>query len=193
MKTVSMSGSPRESVGKKDAKRQRAEGRVPCVLYGGEEQIHFVTEEKAFLKILHSPETFFIKLTVGAKDYDCVMKDIQFHPVSDSILHADFIEFTENKPLTLSIPVRFTGTSPGIIKGGQMVKKFRKLPVLALPKDMPEAITVDLSDLDLNQKILISELPQEKYKILEKPERYLIAIIPTRQSVAVTTETEEAK
>jgi large subunit ribosomal protein L25 len=181
-----MSGSPRESVGKKDAKRHRAEGRVPCVVYGGEEQLHFVAEEKAILKIIQSPDTFFIHLTVGEKKFDCVLKDIQFHPVSDSILHADFIEFKKDKPLTLSIPVKYEGTSPGVIKGGQLTKKFRKLPVRALPVDMPEYVVVDISNLDINQRILISELAQEKFQIMEKPERYIVAIAPTRASAATT-------
>lgn len=177
-----MSGSPREGVGKKDAKRQRAEGRVPCVVYGGEEQVHFVAEEKAILKILHSPETYFINLTIGEKTFDCVLKDIQFHPVSDSILHADFIEFRKDKPITLSIPLKFVGTSPGVIKGGKLTKKFRKLPVRALPADMPEAVAVDISNLDINQKILISEISQDKFQIMEKPERYVVAIAATRAS-----------
>ena len=185
MKTVSMSGSPRESVGKKDAKRHRAEGRVPCVIYGGEEQIHFVTDEKAFLKIIHSPETFFIKMSIDKKDYDCVLKDIQYHPVSDSILHADFIEFKNDKPITLPIPVKFTGTAPGVIKGGKLVTKFRKLPVIALPGDMPEAIVVDISKLDIAQKVLINQIPQEKFRILERQERYVVTINATRQSTTV--------
>ena len=186
MKTVSMSGSSRESVGKKDAKLQRSEGRIPCVLYGGKEQFTFVTDEKSFHQIIFSPDSFFIKLTIDGKSHDCVLKDIQYHPVSDTILHADFIEFDMNKPLTMSVPVKFTGNAPGLIKGGQMVKKFRKLNIRALPADMPESVTIDLSNLDIDQKITIGELPQEKYKILEKPERYIIAIRATR--VSATTE-----
>ena len=180
MKTVSMSGSSRESVGKKDAKLQRSEGRIPCVLYGGKEQYKFVAEEKSFHQIIFSPDSFFIKLTIDGKSHDCILKDIQYHPVIDTILHADFIEFLQDKPLTMSVPVKFSGTAPGIIKGGEMVKKFRKLNVRALPADMPESVVVDISNLDIDQKIIISELPQEKFKILEKPERYIIAIRPTR-------------
>lgn len=175
-----MSGSSRESVGKKDAKLQRSEGRIPCVLYGGKEQIKFVAEEKSFHQIVFTPDSFFIKLTIDGKSHDCVLKDIQYHPVSDTILHADFIEFEHDKLLTMSVPVRFTGNAPGLIKGGELVKKFRKLNVRALPADMPEAVVIDISELDIDQKIIISEIPQEKFKILEKPERYIIAIRPTR-------------
>jgi len=192
MKTVSMSGSLRESVGKKDAKLQRSEGRIPCVLYGGKEQIKFVADEKAFQQIVFTPDSHFIKLTIDGISYDCVLKDIQYHPVSDSILHADFIEFAMDKSLTMSVPVKFTGNAPGLIKGGQLVKKFRKLNVRALPADMPEAMVVDISNLDMDQKIIIGEIPQEKFKILEKPERYIIAIRPTRITATVEPGTEGA-
>ena len=185
MKTVSMSGSSRESVGKKDAKLQRSEGRIPCVLYGGTEQIKFVADEKSFHQIVFTPDSYFIKLTIDGKSHDCVLKDIQYHPVSDTILHADFIEFEQDKLLTMSVPVKFTGNAPGLIKGGELVKKFRKLNVRALPADMPEAVVIDISDLDIDQKIIISEIPQEKFKILEKPERYIIAIRPTRVTATV--------
>ena len=185
MKTVSMSGSSRESVGKKDAKLQRSEGRIPCVLYGGKEQYKFVAEEKSFHQIVFTPDSFFIKLTIDGKTHDCVLKDIQYHPVSDTILHADFIEFEQDKLLTMSVPVKFTGNAPGLIKGGELVKKFRKLNIRALPADMPEAVVIDISNLDIDQKIIISEIPQEKFKILEKPERYIIAIRPTRATATV--------
>ncbi len=186
MKTVSMSGSSRESVGKKDAKLQRSEGRIPCVLYGGKEQYKFTADEKSFAQIVFTPDSYFIKLTIDGKSHDCILKDIQYHPVSDTILHADFIEFSMDKPLTMSVPVQFTGNAPGLIKGGQLIKKFRKLNVRALPGDMPESVVIDISNLDIDQKITIGELVQEKYTILEKPERYIIAIRATR--VSATTE-----
>ena len=182
MKTVSMSGSLRESVGKKDAKLQRSEGKIPCVLYGGKEQYKFVADEKSFAQIVFSPDSFFIKLDLDGKKHDCVLKDIQYHPVSDTILHADFIEFAQDKPLTMPVPVQFTGNAPGLIKGGQLIKKFRKLNIRSLPADMPEAVVIDISELDIDQKITIGEIPQVKFKILEKPERYIIAIRATRVS-----------
>lgn len=193
MKTVSMSGSPRESVGKKDAKLQRSEGKIPCVLYGGKEQIKFTADEKSFHQIIFTPDSHFIKLSISGKEHDCILKDIQYHPVSDTILHADFIEFEMDKPLTMSVPVKFTGNAPGLIKGGQLVKKFRKLNVRALPKDMPESVVIDISELDIDQKITIGELVQENFKILEKPERYVIAIRATRVSATTEPGAEAAK
>jgi len=193
MKTVSMSGSLRESVGKKDAKLQRSEGKVPCVLYGGQEQYKFTIPEKSFAKLIFTPESFFIKLTLDGQEYDCVLKDIQYHPVSDSILHADFIEFSQDKPLTMAVPVKFKGTAPGLMQGGEMVKKYRKLNVQALPSDMPEAVLIDISKLNLDDKITVGEMPQEKYKILEKPERFIVACRVTRVTVIEEEEEEGAE
>jgi large subunit ribosomal protein L25 len=177
-----MSGSLRKGVGKKDAKLHRSEGRIPCVLYGGKDQVQFVMDEKSFQPIVFSPESYFIKLAVDGKEYNCILKDIQYHPVSDTILHADFIEFDLKHPITMSVPLKFTGNAPGVIKGGQLVKKFRKLNVRALPADMPESVVVDISNLDIEQKIIISEIPQEKFKIIENQDRYVIAIRATRAS-----------
>ena len=193
MKTVSMSGSLREGVGKKDAKLQRSEGKIPCVLYGGKEQVKFTADEKSFQQIIFTPDSHFIKLTIAGKEYNCVLKDIQYHPISDTILHADFIEFEMDKPLTMAVPVKFTGNAPGLIKGGQMVKKFRKLNVRSLPADMPESVVIDISNLDIEQKITISELPQEKYKIIENQDRYVIAIRATRASATADQGAEGGK
>jgi large subunit ribosomal protein L25 len=188
-----MSGSLRESVGKKDAKLQRSEGKIPCVLYGGKEQYKFVMDEKSFHQIVFSPDSFFINLELDGKKFDCVLKDIQYHPVSDSILHADFIEFAKDKPLTMSVPIHFTGNAPGLIKGGQLVKKFRKLNVRSLPKDMPESVVIDISELDIEQKITIGEIPQDKYKIIEHQDRYIVAIRATRVSATDTAAEGAAK
>lgn len=187
-----MSGFPRESVGKKDARKHRADGKIPCVLYGTEKQIHFLANEKDFGQVIFSPETYFINLSIDGKEHNCVLKDIQYHPVSDHILHADFFEFPTDKPLMLAIPVNYEGVAPGVIKGGQIVKKFRKLTVKALPKDMPDHIKVDIGELDINQKILVKDLPQVKYKIMEQQERYVVAINPTRLSATTEGEGGEA-
>ncbi len=190
MKTVSMSGSPRESVGKKDAKRQRAAGKVPCVLYGGKEQIHFSVDEIEMKKLLFNPETYFIEMDIDGKKYNCILKDVQYHPVSDLTLHADFLEFEKDKPLVISVPVKLKGTAPGIVAGGVLVKKFRKLPIKALPGEMPEYIEIDISNLEIGDKIHISELDQEKYEIMEAKERFVIGVLTTRLA-AVTPVGEE--
>jgi large subunit ribosomal protein L25 len=192
MKTVSMSGSLRKSVGKKDAKLQRSEGKIPCVLYGGKDQLKFVMEDKAFQQIVFTPDSYFIDLAVDGKHYNCVLKDIQYHPISDTILHADFIEFSQDKPLTMSVPIKFTGNAPGLIKGGQLVKKFRKLNVRALPADMPESVIIDIGKLDIEEKITVGEIPQEKYQIIENQDRYIVAIRATRVSATTGEQGGEA-
>jgi large subunit ribosomal protein L25 len=185
MKTVSMSGSLRESVGKKDAKKHRREGRVPCVLYGGKEEIHFVLEEKELVKLLFTPETFFIKLDINGKEYNCIIKDVQYHPVSDHVLHADFLEFTEGKPITVAIPVKLVGNAPGVIKGGRLIKKHRKLTATGLPKLMPEYIEVDISKLDINDKVLIGDIKVKDINIKENPEQFLVKVSTTRMAASM--------
>lgn len=185
-----MSGSLRESVGKRDAKKLRAEGKVPCVLYGGDEQYHFSIEEKEFKTLIFTPETFFLKLDLDGKVYNCVMKDVQYHPVSDNVLHADFQEFKPGRPVVVSVPIQLEGDAPGLIKGGVLVKKFRKLPVRALPENMPEKITIDISNLDINDYVHVSDLEQVKYSIIEAQERFVVGIMTTRLA-AVTTPGEE--
>lgn len=186
-----MSGSPRESVGKKDAKKQRSEGRVPCVLYGGDEQIHFTVDEKEVSKLLFTPETFFLDMEIEGKMYHCILKDVQYHPVTDRILHIDFIEFRKDRPLVAGIPIKLRGNAPGVIKGGVMVKKFRKLPVKALPEDMPEYITIDISKLEINDKIHVGDLHTENYKIMEKDERFVCGVMTTRLAAVTPTGEEE--
>lgn len=188
MKKVSMSGSLRENVGKKDARKQRKDGLVPCVLYGGKEQFHFVMPEKDFKPVIFTPDALFIELELSGKKYDCILKEVQYHPVSDKILHADFMEFTQDKPVILDIPIKLKGNAPGLLKGGQLVKKFRKLPVKALPKDMPQVIELDISNLDVNDRIKISDISQEGYKIMEKAERFVIGVMPTRVTATDTGE-----
>ena len=140
MKTVSLSGSLRENVGKKDAKALRKSELVPCVLYGGDEQIHFATEAKNFKKILFTPETFIINITIGDKSYDAILQDVQYHPVTDNVLHADFLLVKEDKPITVVLPLAIEGSAPGVLRGGKLKQAIRKIKVCGLAKDLPEQI-----------------------------------------------------
>ena len=133
MRVVSMSGSLRENVGKKDAKKIRKDGGVPCVIYGGKEQVHFFTDTKSFLNVVFTPEVCFIHIDINGTKYETILQDIQYHPVTDNIYHADFMEIDSNKPIIMSVPVKISGTAPGVLKGGKIVQKFRKLKIKALP------------------------------------------------------------
>ncbi len=180
MKTVSMSGSLRENVGKKDAKKQRVEGKVPCVLYGNGNQTHFSVEESSFKPLIFTPEVHFVDLTIGGKKVSAILQDIQYHPVTERILHADFLELNESKPIIMSIPVRLTGTSMGVLQGGKLVLKIKRVKIRALPKFMPENITLDVTNLDVLQGIKVLDVPTENIEILEIKSSEIVLVKSTR-------------
>ena len=188
MKTVSLSGSLRESVGKKDAKKHRKEGKVPCVIYGGKEQIHFVTDEKNFKDIVFTPNVYIIDLTVDDKKCQAILQDIQYHPVHDHILHADFLEVSPSKPVTIAIPVVLEGTAPGVIIGGRLIKKIRKIRVSALIQDLPDQLIIDISKLKIGDSIFVSDVKDDKLTFLENPNSIIVGVFTAR---AVEEEEEE--
>jgi large subunit ribosomal protein L25 len=191
MKSVSLSGSPRENVGKKDAKKHRREGNVPCVLYGGKEQVHFIIPEKALTKVIFTPNTYLIDLNVDGKEYKAILQDIQYHPVTDKILHIDFLQVFDDKPVMLSVPLRYTGTSKGILKGGRLLRKYRKLRIKGLIKDLPDEIVVDITNLNIGDSIKINELKHENIEFLDTPTSVAVAIKSQRVIVEETVEEEE--
>jgi len=184
MKTVSMSGSPRANVGKKDAKALRKAGLVPCVIYGGKEQIHFSTPENSFKPIVFSPDACFIEVELSGQKYLTILQDIQYHKVSDSILHADLFELSDDKPITLPIPVVYKGSSPGVLKGGKLVKSIRKVKVNALPKNMPQTLTIDLSALEIGDMIKVGTIETNNFTIVDNPNMTVCAVKTTRNVVA---------
>jgi len=183
MKSVSISGSPRENVGKKDAKAQRAQGLIPCVIYGGKEQLQFVVEEEQFRHLLFTSEVKYVELEVGEKKFEAVVQATQWHPVTDHLLHVDFLEVIEGKPVIIGIPVKITGTSPGVLRGGKLVKKIRKITVKGLLKDIPEEITVDISNLDINEMIKVGDITIPNLTLMENPGTLIVNIVSTRNVV----------
>ena len=185
-----MSGSPRENVGKKDARRNRKEGRVPCVIYGGKEQLHFTMDEKEFGKLIFTPETFLVKLSIGEKEYAAVLQDVQYHPVSDVVLHADFLEVMEDKPIVTALPLQFIGTPKGVLRGGRLIKKFRKLKVKGMLKDLPDLIEIEITKLNIGQSVLVRDMKRDNITFLD-PENAVIVGVKTARTVAVADEEEE--
>ena len=183
MKSVSISGSIRENVGKKDAKAQRAQGLIPCVIYGGSEQLQFVVEESQFRHLLFTPEVKYVELEVGNKKFEAIVQATQWHPITDNLLHVDFLEVLEGKPITIGIPVKITGTSPGVLRGGKLVKKIRKLTVKGLLKNIPEEITIDISNLDINDMIKVGDLSVPNLTLIENPATLIISVVSTRNVV----------
>lgn len=186
MKTVSLSGSLRGSVGKKDAKLQRRAGKIPCVLYGGKEQIHFVADEKSFSKILFTPEVNIIRITIDGKDYDTIYQEIQFHPVTDRLLHVDFLQVLPDKPVTIAIPVKSEGVSPGVLKGGRLEKKLRKVRVKALAQYLPEYIMINISSMEIGDSVKIGDLKIDHVTFLDAPTNVVIAVRTARQVIEET-------
>lgn len=180
MKTVSLSGSLRENVGKKDAKAQRVAGKVPCVIYGGKEQIHFSTDVVNFKPILYTPASFLINIDIDGKEYLTILQDVQSHPVTDSLLHADFLQLDPQKPVIISVPIKITGTSPGVLRGGKLVKKFRKVRVKALIQNLPDEVEVSISDLDLNQSVKVGDLKLENVEFLDNKNSVIVSVLTTR-------------
>ncbi len=191
MKTVSLSGSLRENVGKKDAKKHRKEGKVPCVLYGGKEQTHFIADEKDFQKIIFTPEVYIINLTIAGKETSAILQDVQYHPVSDSILHVDFLEVIPGKPVSIAVPLRLQGSSPGVIKGGRLTQKIKKIRVKALVEDLPDQVVIDISKLDIGDKIKVAEVKEEKLSFLDNPNSIIVGVYTARTVVAGAGEDDE--
>ncbi len=191
MKTVEIIGYKRANLGKAEAKRLRAEGNVPCVIYGGEEQVHFSAPMILFRDLVYTDEAHFVHLNVEGKEYQAILQDIQFHPVSEVILHADFLQIFEGKHVKMNIPVHFEGVSPGVTKGGTLIKKRRHLSILALPKNMPEYINVDLSKLDFGRAIKVAEIEANNFEILDTPIASVAVVEVPRALRGKTDEAEE--
>ena len=196
MKTTEIVGFRREDLGTKFSKALRADGNVPSVLYGGEEVIHFHAPAYLFNDLLYTPDAYIVQLNVEGVEKKCVLKDVQFHPVSDMILHVDFLEIFDDKAVVVEIPVRTVGTSPGILGGGQLFMKSRKLKAKALPSQLPEYIEVDISGLELGSSLKVGEITVEGYEIVNSPSTAIAQVIVPRalkaQSADATEEVEGA-
>ena len=189
MKSVSISGSLRENVGKKDAKAQRRKGFIPCVMYGGAQQYTFVVEEKQFQPLFYTPEVKYAVIDLDGKKYNAIVQDSQWHPVSDKLLHVDFLEVSDSSEVNIGIPVRTVGTSPGVLKGGRLSLKVRNINVKGLLNQIPEVIEVDVSKLNIGDSIKVSDITLENLAITDRKSQIIASVATTR--TAVTDEEEE--
>ena len=192
MKSITINGSQRESVGKKDAKALRNAGQVPCVLYGGDKPVHFSAPELAFSKLVYTPNahTVVIAMEKGSS-LNAVMQDIQFHPVTDKILHVDFYQLFEDKEITMEIPVHVIGTSKGVLNGGVLRRNLRTLKVKALPGNLPDFVEADITPLKIGSKLYITSLSNPDYKFLHPDNTVVCQVRRSRASVAEFEEEEE--
>lgn len=176
MKTIAISGSPRENVGKRDAKELRYEGKVPAVLYGGNEQAHLAVSRVDLNEAIYSPEANFIEIDLAGKKVKAIIKDTQFHPLTDLLLHVDFLQLSDDKTIVMEIPVKLTGTSPGVKMGGKMVQKLRKLRVKALPQNMPQVVEVSIAKLEVGNLFRVRDLVKGDYIVTNVPEDTIVSV-----------------
>ena len=191
MKSVSISGSLRENVGKKDAKAQRNQGMIPCVIYGGKDQKLFVVDERQFKNLLYTPEVRYAEVNINGDVRKAIVQDTQFHAITDKLMHVDFLEVVDGKPITIEIPFKVKGTSPGVLKGGLLKKRVRKLKVRGLLENIPEEITADISNLDINNMTKIGDIHIDNLTIVDNPNKVILQVVPTRGSATASTEETE--
>ena len=191
MKSITINGSKRESVGKKATKALRNAGQVPCVLYGGDQPVHFSAAELAFSKLVYTPNAHTVVIALGDTSYNAVLQDIQFHPVTENILHIDFYQLFDDKEIAMDIPVVLTGNSVGVRAGGVLRRNRRKLRIKALPTNLPDNIVVDISKLKIGNKVYVSELENDGFKFLHTDNTVVCQIKQSRVSVDIEDDEDE--
>ena len=194
MKSITINGSKRESVGKSSSKALRNAGQIPCVLYGGEGPIHFSAPELAFSKLVYTSNAYTVVIALGEKEqFSAIMQDIQFHPVTDKILHIDFYQLFEDKQISIDIPVKLNGNAIGVRLGGNLQRNKRKLRVKALPTNLPDSIEINISELNIGDKVYITELSNENYEFLHPDNTVVCQVRRARAAMALATEDEEGE
>jgi len=192
MQAITIKGSERESVGKVSTKALRNAEKVPCVLYGGEKPIHFSADEISFKGLVYTSNAHTVVIELeGHQPYEAVLQDIQFHPVTDRILHIDFFQLFEDKAVSMNIPVRLEGNSPGVRNGGRLLFRKRKLTVKALPANLPDGIMVDISNLRIGGTISVGDVKTEEYTFLHPDNTSIVQVKASRNAVDDDEEDEE--
>ena len=180
----------RGSVGKKDANQLRKDNRVPGVLYGGGEQKHFSVKELDISKLVVNPDVFRISLEVDGETFDCVIQEVQFHPVTDRIVHLDLLQIIPGKPVRVELPLRTTGTAAGVIAGGRLQMLFRRVPVRGLADDLPESITIDVTALEIGDNKRVRDIEVPNCTVLLNDSTLLAAVKRTRAAMSAASEEE---
>lgn len=180
MKSIEIKALLRSETGKKVSKKLRSEGNVPCVMYGGDQVIHFYTHENNFKDLIYSPNVYIVHFIIDGKTYMAVLQAIQFQPVTDKIIHIDFVQVFNDKPVLMNIPLRITGESVGIKAGGKLRLKRRNVKVRGFLKDLPDSLEIDITLLDIGMSIKINELSFRNLEILDPPRAMVVAVISSR-------------
>jgi large subunit ribosomal protein L25 len=191
MKTIEIIGYRRANLGKTDAQKVREEGNVPCVLYGGNEQVHFYAPVILFRDLIYTNEAHFVHLNIEGEECQAIMQEVQFHPVSEIILHVDFLRISEDRKIKMDIPTRLVGQSPGVAKGGALVRKRATLKVYAFAKDMPDHVDVDCSELDFHHSVKVGDVKIANLEFLD-PKQASIAVVEVPRAAKLAEETAAA-
>lgn len=190
MKTIEIKGSLRTETGKKSTKKLRESGNIPCIIYGKEKNIHFYTHENSFTNLIYTPESHIVRFNLDDKIFRLYLKDIQFHPVTDKIIHADFMEIFDDKPVKISLPVKISGDSAGVKAGGKLRIKRRHLNVKGFVNDIPEFLNIDITNLKVNQSIKVGDLAFGKIELTDPKIATVLSVATSR--VTQKSETEES-
>jgi large subunit ribosomal protein L25 len=176
MESISIKGSVRKSLGKADAKALRNQGLVPCIVYGGEENIHFNVDEREFNKLINTPKAYIVNVDIDGKEYATVIKDTQFHPLTDRVLHVDFQLLLPGKAVKLSLPVNTTGVSRGVLNGGKLQQVLRRAKVSGVPSELPDFVTIDITKLKIGQSVKVKEVSIPNVTFLENENQIIVAV-----------------
>jgi large subunit ribosomal protein L25 len=190
MKKAQLSGSLRANVGKKDAGALRREGMVPCVLYGTGEQTHFSVRAVDMHKLIFSPDVYQVEIDIDGTKKTTIIQDLQMHPVKDTAMHVDFLELSDDKQVKVSLPLRATGSAIGVMNGGKLRQPYRKLRMMGLPGALPEAVTVDVTDMRIGDSVRISELNVDGVEFLEPANAVVLSVKMARGAVSDEEEEE---
>ena len=188
MESIALKASSRKETGKKSSKAIRSQENVPCVLYGGKENINFFAVESDFRHLIYTPNVYIVNIDIDGNSHHAVIKDLQFHPVTDKLLHADFYEVSDNKPITVEVPVKLTGSSIGVREGGKLMMDRRKVKVKGLAKDIPAEIEININDLGIGKSIRAAEIQSDKYAIVMAKETPIVSVRTTRAAAAAAQE-----
>ncbi len=195
MKSVVIKGKLRDAIGKKDAKKLRKEENVPCVLYGGEEPIHFYAHFNEFRKVIYTPSVYLIDIDIDGKVYKALMQDTQWHAVHEQLLHVDFLSVLDDKKIKIEVPVKTEGLAVGIKAGGKLISNLRRLKVKAFAKDLPDTININVESLGIGQNVKVGDLKVDNVEFLDNNSSVVVGVAITRLAKAALAadEAEEAE
>ena len=193
MKSITIKGSERENVGKKATKAVRDAGMVPCVIYGGNQPVHFVADERAFKDLVYTPNAHTVVVELNGTSTNVIMQDIQFHPVSDKILHIDFFQLSDDKEIVMEVPVKITGTSPGVLLGGVLRLNQRRLKVKALPKNLPDFVEANISPLEMGNKLYVTKIETNNFKLMHPDNTVVAQVRISRAAMKAAQEAAKAE